>query len=461
MPRPTAEGAADRGSFGRHCTSTFNTCESLQHSRNAIRPLPEPAAATLIKLLLHLNLVPHPDPGGVGQGRGTSSSAPVISSPPASTGDGSPLVKAAYDLFSGFSFRDPLVFPAAGASAPPDAAGVTAQDAREDHDVRQLLAGQGLAHGKNKPEAKFLATVARYLSDGKEDAFPTLARTILKAGERYGGEEGEPLSAADAVLAVRQWFFRHCPGMSPAQYVAEKLRNESAPGDYTLGQLREALSFSSVMQGRCRGMASLSEPERARLSALWDTMVREEMPVLRFSDGPAAAIPLSSEAFAQLYAGAAFLAGLPLSGYTLEEAAEAGKAMWSVALAEDISEVQMGSFMVPAMFFAAADRSRGLSTADLTGPEALSVYLQYHYEERVRQTLSDYDAAAGRWAKKEPWRTASSPAARRRGRRRRRTSGEAAPGACFCRILRGSAIWMAWRSPARTPPTALTGSTRG
>ncbi|CCG88395.1 membrane-targeted effector domain-containing toxin [Erwinia piriflorinigrans] len=257
---------------------------------------------------------------------------------------------------------------------------------------------------------KMLAVASGYLlnvdsdsSGEQEDRMCLLARKILAAADLYGGRENEPISDAQAKSAVRHWFFSNVLGGSPGYVIARKIALSKSPSTYTPGKINGYFSFEKLYSYTGKLASDVSRGYFNAFAIMWNKMLNEEMPFLKFATVLDESFVLYGEQFASLYAGAKFMQENGQWNYAPEDAIKVGEVIWGVAINGNISVDQLGYFELPSIFFMAKHSPQKITNVLNVHDLSYSAILEYIANRKnnvIKAHYNHYRTAVNTWRSK-------------------------------------------------------------
>ncbi|WP_168408142.1 membrane-targeted effector domain-containing toxin [Erwinia amylovora] len=241
-------------------------------------------------------------------------------------------------------------------------------------------------------------------SVGQNNRYRILARIILSSADLYGGGEDELLSLEQEKSAVRFWFFSNVLGSSLVENITKKIASfHPYPFDYTPIAIKDVFSVTKLYSYGNLYLKRLGENYTDAFKKMWNSILHEEMPFLKFADTLDKTFVLHGEKFASLYAGTRFLSDVKKSNYSAEEAVKAGDVIWKYALSGHVTEDQLGYLQAPAIYFMARhspDKVAYVMPFNETSAVAVLEYIRYRKMNALIPLFNNYSTAVKSWLTK-------------------------------------------------------------
>lgn len=217
-----------------------------------------------------------------------------------------------------------------------------------------------LFHSEPSKESGF-ANVAGWLFPWNaphetENKVIKLARQILLASGKYGGNANEPLSFRMARGVIRNWVFTSVLGEPLRDYIANVIINDREQRYQTFNSIKGLLSLNQLYLAKVLNIDNISDLQWGSFKLMWETFIAEE--VVLFNEGlfnEAQTKLIKDYEFLALYAGAEYLADIGKTGqFNQTEMISTGAAIWGQVIAGgDTSETLLPYLITPTLWFAA------------------------------------------------------------------------------------------------------------
>lgn len=293
-------------------------------------------------------------------------------------------------------------------------------DGKNNENLIHFLRKKGVVACSNKPCAvskeQLVSGVAHRLFDMDIErgivplhSKATVARQILRASGDYGSQKREHLSPQQVDKVIRNWVFDTLLGMPFGEYLARKIATSADPGYYTVSSIKHLMALSSLDNEKRFNIENVPTAWRDDLEAMWSSLLRQELPLLDFTDDATDAMMLNSIEFSQLYTGTRFLSDMgQLREFSREESIQLGEALWRMALNEGISADKMAYFLLPALFFAAEKKPESINAEKSLHPlsaDLINNYIESKKKDEVMRQrfiaqLERYQSAVDQWLSK-------------------------------------------------------------
>ncbi|WP_238046434.1 QWxxN domain [Enterococcus mundtii] len=253
------------------------------------------------------------------------------------------------------------------------------------------------------------------------DKTQEIAKVILRAMNRYGGETSEVISHKNAELTVTKWIFENILGCSIEAYVAKNILASSNPSVFTIGQLRklfeidEMLKTGTISFGQLR-TANATEESLILLKKMWILLVQKTLPNYFLETSQLADELLISEfgSLVQLVGSKLLDNEGYISQFNQTEIRKLGAAFCETISVQGISTLdELNHVLIAALIATAQFDPEGLREAGKTGDYkgyALKVFLGYwqkrhelslQLQEEVQKRFLTFQAAMINWRRKQ------------------------------------------------------------
>ena len=262
---------------------------------------------------------------------------------------------------------------------------------------------------RNIKKEILISSVAEYIFNNAEGMLEQqvsrekrVATSILADNQLYGGRENEVINLNFSRAVIRHWLFHIILDMSPGEYVANKVREDSYPDYFTISSLRILLSLKYLFQEELLNHSDIPGNQLGAVNTLWDFYLENEVPMLKLSRKKTDSILLNSQDFADLYTGSVFLDSEGyLTQYSLAEVKKVGESLWQIALSEDININTLGFYLFPSLVITASDGRKEFNSP----VNILENYVQYRkkvmdIQQDIMRMYNRYTSAANNWLSK-------------------------------------------------------------
>ncbi|QZN97267.1 hypothetical protein [Symbiopectobacterium purcellii] len=183
--------------------------------------------------------------------------------------------------------------------------------------IHFLKRNKVLAHGLKIPSVSkelLLSGAAHWIydSDIQENITPLhrvedIAKCILSEFGEYGSKKREKLSHHYIEKVVAQWMFNAILGVSLNEYLISKIETHSDGIPLTIGEIKNLLKLGTLSDSEVFNMNNVPVEWRSDLVEMWSSLLKNTFPAIYLDDENINDVPIDSEVFSHLYAGARFL----------------------------------------------------------------------------------------------------------------------------------------------------------
>lgn len=247
---------------------------------------------------------------------------------------------------------------------------------------------------------KQIAAVAEYLFDGiagisdNPEKIEKLARDIQSRSELNPNDRDKYFSIANAKKMIRHWFFKNILGMPPEYFIYEQIYKNFPSKGYSVGSIPSILSIDNVLNTE-----TIPESKLVALRAVWNSLLIEEMPFLKFNDISVKKMDFRSNDFSNLYTGTKIMEGNLVQDYIPDEAIIAGALLWDVAITEGIRQNEAPFFKTPIQYYVNS-KTYHFNDEDKDF-NAFSVNVYIKYREALKEKYEKYLSIVSLWMSKK------------------------------------------------------------
>ena len=208
-----------------------------------------------------------------------------------------------------------------------------------------------------------------------------IAKNLVSQGSFLSNAQKRYIASQSSQAIISNWLFFQVLGMSPGQFIANKINSHIFTTHFNIGVLKKILSINQLIIDGLLDYYAIPADQWGEFNVMWYQYLGREIPMLKWFEGEMNTIALGSHDFADLYTGTMVLNnGGYLRERSLKEIINMGKQYWLIASNKGIDLEKTSFYTLPSFIVLASNKIDFINVQNNSAIAAMTVieqYLQY------------------------------------------------------------------------------------
>lgn len=205
-----------------------------------------------------------------------------------------------------------------------------------------------------------------------------IVKNIVREESDLSTEQKHYMETQSDQDIIGKWLFHDVYGMSPGQFIANKIKSNHELTNSTIGDINNMLSFSQLLANNLLSYYLIPSEQWGEFNLMWYKYLAFEIPMLRWDETDMNPIPLKSHEFADLFTGAMLLDNKGyLRTHQLEDLMKIGRKHWDKAIKHGVDANKIDLYTVPSFIVLASNAKEFMNVRNSSAEVCLTVIDQY------------------------------------------------------------------------------------